>query len=195
VKVQDILTSTWYTYSRDTGWDKQPIVLTPWGGLYIAAWIGNFSGATHTLTVTIESEGKVISHKTVTATHGVNFGIESPGTIPFPPAVTSYFVKVVTEVGGVYILNWQVIPGDPSAPAYVCSVCGAVFSSPDALSDHYLATHDVPDEPPPDVPPPPSGTSMPALLLAGFPVVVHCLWLLREAFVPAYVHALLHPLI
>ena len=196
VKVQDILTNTWYTYSANSGWDKQPIILTPWGGLYVSAWITNFSGSTHTLTVSIESEGKKIVDKTQTVVNGEGFGIETPGTIAFPPAVTSFYVKVVTEVGGVYILNWQVIPGDPVAPTYCCPECDVCFFTQAQLDEHML-THvePPPDEPPPDIPPTPPGTSMPAVLLAGFPVAVHCLWLLRESFVPAYVHALLHPLI
>ena len=47
-------------------------------------------------------------------------------------------------------------------------------------------------EPDPDTPP---STSKPALILAGFPLAIRCLWLLRETVVPGYVHRLLHPLI
>ena len=52
-----------------------------------------------------------------------------------------------------------------------------------------------PSPEPEPVPVPGGSVSKPALLLAGFPVAVRCLWVLRESLVPAYVHSFLHPLI
>lgn len=164
VRVQDVLTGKWFNYETVGGWDTQPIVLTPWGGVYIATWITNFSGSTQTLTVSIESEGRVFIRKTETVENGAGFGVETPGTVADPPTISSYYVKVVNATGTNYILNWEVVMGEPLAPTIECPICGTLFFTEAQLEEHLLTHQEPQPEPEPEPTPEPEPEPSPIIL-------------------------------
>lgn len=149
IRVQDVLTGKWYSYAAypNDSWDVQPIKITPWGGLYVAAWIQNFSGSPHTLTASIYSDAKEFVSKTETVEHEGAFGLET-GTVGIPNTPTTINVKVVTEAGNTYIFSFTCEVGEPLGPTIPCPVCGELFFTQAQLDEHLLIHQAPPEEPP-----------------------------------------------
>ena len=170
IRVQDPYRHVWYNYDNGV-WDKEP-ELQEWSGVYISAYAINNADPEYspyrTLKLKIIESGMVYAEKSESVPFGGGLGIEFTGAFN-PPAVRAVTIELWMD-------NWLEHSVD-----FTIGIWHGPESEPE-------------DEHIPDGPQPKAPTKF-AVLLAGFPVAVHCLWVVRQSLIPSYVHNLLHPLI